>query len=129
MSGNVLDGYIISQMNGELKKRYLRILYSAVTKNWPLSYQLKENIAYRDNLKYIIRTIIETQSYYWVNFEMKNNSILVRILDNFTDKQPWDLSIEEDNKQRKQFLENIMGYMKRELTDYERQYIEEDYYI
>lgn len=129
MSGNVLDGYIISQMNDELKKRYLRILYSAVTKNWPLSYQLNGNITYRDNLKYIIRTIIETQSYYWVNLEMKNNSILVRILDNFTDNQPWDLSIEEDNKQRKQFLENIMGYMKRELTDYERQYIEEDYYI
>ena len=41
----------------------------------------------------------------------------------------WDLSVEEENKQRKEYLDMLMTYLNRDLTPKEKQFIDDDYYI
>jgi len=40
----------------------------------------------------------------------------------------WDLSVEEENKKRKEYLEMLLGYLNRDLTPKEKEYIEDGYY-
>jgi hypothetical protein len=54
--------------------------------------------------------------------------MLVNLLNNFSRELDWDLSIEEENAKKKEYLDMLMGYMQRDLTKYEKEFIEEDYY-
>ena len=40
----------------------------------------------------------------------------------------WNLTTEQENAKKEEYLNMLMGYMQRELTDWEKEFINEDYY-
>ena len=128
MSGRVLSTYNIQQMNNNLLKRYMRMLYTAITKNWHNSHYIKDKILDYDNKRGLNKLIEETDAYYWVNVENGNDSILLNLLWSIGNKLDWDLSPQDENKARKAYLEQLMSYMQRDLTKAEKQFIENEYY-
>ncbi len=125
-SGEVLPFGIISRMNDDLKKRYLRILYNAVTKHWQYSDNIEFYLTDYDNISSFIELINQTKSYYWVNFSTKNCSLLKEML--WKKEFDWHLSVEENNKQRKEYLDMLMTYLNRDLTPKEKHFIDDAYY-
>lgn len=128
-SGNVLNYFNIKDLNPELLKRYMRILF---VKN-PNGYwndPISDEIVNGKCSKYYAELIDEYGLYYWVNYECRKSygSILVNLLSNFSWNLPWDLSMEEERKKKEEYYNKLMGYMQRDLTDYEKRYIREDYF-
>jgi hypothetical protein len=39
----------------------------------------------------------------------------------------WDVDSEEEDRLKREYLGKLKSYLNRDLTDYERRYIEEDY--
>lgn len=124
MSGNVLNPYSMRNVSDDLKKRYLKMLYTAVAKDWPNNNRLFDNIIY--DKRDIINLIEKTKSYYWVNCNINKESFLIDLL--WNKSFDWDLSVEEENRQRKQYLDMLLQYLKRDLTSKEKDFIEKDYY-
>jgi hypothetical protein len=54
--------------------------------------------------------------------------MLINLLSAFSWNIPWDLSIEEERKKKEEYYNKLMCYMQRDLTDYEKRYIREDYF-
>ena len=129
-SGNLLDYFNIEDLKPELIKRYLRFIFVKNPKNdWGESLIDKEMINGRTS-KYFARLIDKYGAYYWVNYVSKSkyNSILISLLNNFSMELNWGLSSEEENVKKEEYLNMLMGYMQRELTDWEKEFINEDYY-
>ena len=129
-SGNLLDYFNIEDLKPELIKRYLRFIFVKNPKNdWGESLIDKEMINGRTS-KYFARLIDKYGAYYWVNYVSKSkyNSILISLLNNFSMELNWGLSSEEENIKKEEYLNMLMGYMQRELTDWEKEFINEDYY-
>ena len=129
-SGNLLDYFNIEDLKPELIKRYLRFIFVKNPKNdWGESLIDKEMINGRTS-KYFARLIDKYGAYYWVNYASKSkyNSILISLLNNFSMELNWGLSSEEENVKKEEYLNMLMGYMQRELTDWEKEFINEDYY-
>lgn len=123
--GNVLDPWQVRKLSPELRKRYLRLLFVRNPKDtWGdrLCDQLVEDDGF-------VNLIEETGAYYWVNYEGRKrySSVLVRLLSEFMWHMGWDLSPKEEDRAKRGYLGKLKSYLKRELTDYERRYIEEDY--
>lgn len=122
-SGNILRPIQIEELGDDLSKRYLSLLYHKNPRN-----------DWGDNLNDELLNsrcaslILKARAYYWVNYESKKGSMLVELLNTFSRELDWNLSTEEENAQKKVFLDNLMRCMQRDLTDWEREYIEEDYY-
>lgn len=128
-SGNILDVYIIKGLKPDLIKRYLRILFVKRPDN-RFYNPIEDKMINGSESSYYTRLIDEYGAYYWVNYESRydKRSILVNLLNEFSRNLDWDLSIEEENAKKKDYLDMLMGYMERDLTKYEKEYIEEDYY-
>jgi predicted acetyltransferase len=129
-AGNILDPFIIRKyMDEGLAKRYLRLIY---VKD-PYSYRssvIESTIMNGEYSKYYIRLINNLGAYYWANYKVSGhnkNSMLVNMLRYFRDSLSWNLSDEEDRKAREDYLNKLLSFMTRELTDYEREYIKDDY--
>lgn len=146
-SGNVLSPYNMKSMNKELRKRYLRLLYSVCMSNsevfntfgdysdgkiklssWFNDRGVLEKIMDYDNCKYFVKLILEDEAYYWANCLTRGKSMLTEMLWGFSNELSWSLSNEEEINAKKEFLEKVMGAMNRKLTEYEKEFIEEDYY-
>lgn len=126
-SGNILDGYSFNEIGDDLKRRYLRLLFAKNPKNhW--GDRLCDEVISGENRRNYIRAIDELRAYYWVNYESKKGSVLVDLLNNFSINLPWELTREEENEEKKSYLETLMTHMQRDLTQYEKEFIEEDYY-
>ena len=125
-TGKMMPFYQIRKMNDKLQKRYLRILYASVINGWQYCDYIKDEIMDSSTIGSFVDLIKKTNSYYWVNFATRNNSILEEIL--WSAEFDWDLSAEEEHKQREEYLNKMMGYLKRELTPSEKAFIQEDYY-
>ena len=128
-SGNVLDYFNVKDLKPELIKRYLRFLF---VKN-PNGYwddPISDKIVNGNSSKYYARLIDEYGAYYWVNYECRKGygSVLVNLLNNFMWEMPWNLTVEEERKKKEEYLNKLMGYMERDLTPYEQEYIKEDYF-
>ena len=128
-SGRILSYFTIKDLKPELIKRYLRILF---VKN-PRGYwddPISDEMVNGDSSKYYARLIDEYGAYYWVNYESskKYGSILVNLLNNFMWEMPWNLTVEEERKKKEEYLNKLMGYMQRDLSQYEQEYIKEDYF-
>ncbi len=129
-SGNILSYFIIKNLNPELIKRYLRMIY---VKN-PNGYwndPVYENFIVGDNAKYYASLIDEYGAYYWINYVPRTktySSVLTNLLSNFTWNIPWSTSAEEELVMKQEYLDKLMSYMDRELTDYEKEYIRKDYF-
>jgi hypothetical protein len=74
-----------------------------------------------------LELIENTKSYYWVNYydERYNVSGLVKLLWNYSPS--WSLSSEEQMADKERYLEMLKGYMQRDLTPMEEEYIKEDF--
>lgn len=128
MSGKILERFCFKQMNETLQYRYLRLLYTALTKEWSNSHHLLDQFMYHDTKKWILEFIIETNSLYWVNFAKGNESMLIDLLKENEWNIEFNLPIEEENRQKKEYLDILMKYLKRDLTSEEKDFIENKYY-
>ena len=54
--------------------------------------------------------------------------MLVNLLNNFSRNLDWNLSNEEENAKKEEYLNKLMSYMQRDLTSWEKEFIDEDYY-
>ena len=128
-SGHILNVFNIQKMNPDLIKRYLRLIYVKRPRTY-WGNAIDDEMLSGDESKYFARLIEEYKAYYWVNYESgkKYNSFLINLLSNFTWKLPWDLTSEEERKKKEEYLNMLMSYMQRDLTEYEQRYIKEDYF-
>ena len=127
-SGNILNGYELMQLNETLIKRYLRILYVRNPRNvW--GDRLCDDIVYGNESRMYTKLIEKLGLYYWVNYKSDKGSVLVNLLNNFDTNLDWGLSVEQENRKKKEYLSLLMRYMQRELNKYEREFIEDDYYL
>lgn len=126
-TGNIIDKYIISRkLNENLLERYLRILYTSIMKKWQYNEDIIYTVTDYDNIDSFVEAINKTKSYYWVNLVTDKKSMLLEMLRKA--HFDWDLSVEEENKQRKEYLDTLLSYLNRELTKKEKFYIDKDYY-
>ena len=128
-SGNILSYFNVSELNDDLIKRYLRILFVKRPKDrW--SNPIDEEMLKGRGDRYWAELIDKCGAYYWVNYvsDDKYHSMLINLLSAFSWNIPWDLSIEEERKKKEEYYNKLMCYMQRDLTDYEKRYIREDYF-
>lgn len=129
-SGNILDYFTIKDLKPELIKRYLRFIFvKNPMSEWGVSLIDSEMIDGRCS-KYFANLIDEYGAYYWVNYESRydRRSILINLLNNFSMELDWNLTTEQENIRKKEYLDKLMGYMQRDLTPWEKKFIDEDYY-
>lgn len=129
-SGHILNYFIIKDLNDDLKKRYLRLLYIKNPLNdWGDSL-IDEEILNGKLSHRFAEMVDEYGLYYWVNYKSKKKyaSMLVNLLSAFESNIPWSVEKDEEDAMKRQYLEKLMGYMERDLTPYEEEYIKEDYF-
>lgn len=129
-SGNILSYFNVKNLKPELIKRYLRLIFvKKPNSRW--SDPIDEEFVNGNESKYYARLIDEYEAYYWVNYVSRNvkwNSVFVNLLDNFERNIPWDINEDEEKKLKEDYYNKLMSYMQRELSDWEKEYIEEDYF-
>jgi hypothetical protein len=54
--------------------------------------------------------------------------VLIALLENFSRELDWDLTTEEENVKKEEYLNKLMSYMQRDLTPWEKEFINEYYY-
>jgi hypothetical protein len=128
-SGHILNYFNIKELKPELIKRYLRLIYVKKPSGY-WSDPIEDKIIDGDESKYFAKLIEEYKAYYWLNYISKNKyrSILINLLSNFCWNIGWDVDEAEERKKKEEYLSKLMSYMSRELTDYEKRYIREDYF-
>ena len=58
----------------------------------------------------------------------KYHSMLINLLSAFSWNIPWSVDADEERRMKEDYYNKLMSYMQRDLTDYEKQYIREDYF-
>lgn len=127
-SGNLLGYFKVKDLKPELIKRYLRFIFVKNPRNSWGDSLVDEEIVSGKHSSYFAELIDEYKAYYWVNYESKNGSVLVNLLNNFSRNLDWNLSNEEENVKKEEYLNKLMSYMQRDLTPWEKEFIDEDYY-
>ena len=128
-SGEILGYFIVSKLNEELIKRYLRILFVKKPRGrW--SNPIDDEIVNGKHDKYWAELIDKCGAYYWVNYvsDNKYHSMLINLLSAFSWNIPWSVNADEERRMKEDYYNKLMSYMQRDLTDYEKQYIKEDYF-
>ena len=128
-SGEILGYFIVSKLNEELIKRYLRILFVKKPRGrW--SNPIDDEIVNGKHDKYWAELIDKCGAYYWVNYvpDNKYHSMLINLLSAFSWNIPWSIDADEERRMKEDYYNKLMSYMQRDLTDYEKQYIREDYF-
>jgi hypothetical protein len=128
-SGEILSYFIVSKLNEELIKRYLRILFVKKPRGrW--SNPIDDEIVNGKRDKYWAELIDKCGAYYWVNYvsDNKYHSMLINLLSAFSWNIPWGVNADEERRMKEDYYNKLMSYMQRDLTDYEKQYIREDYF-
>ena len=129
-SGKILNYFKIRDLKPELAKRYLRLIYVKKPRNY-WGNPIEDEIVKGDSSEYFAKLIDQYGAYYWVNYEssQRYGSILINLLNNFVWSIPWDADEAQERKMKEEYLNKVMSYMERELTDYEKEYIREDYFV
>ena len=129
-SGNLLDYFTIKDLKPELIKRYLRFVFVKNPRNYWGDSLIEDNMINGKCARHFAQLIDEYGAYYWVNYVSKSGrkSMLVALLHDFSMELDWSLSVDEENARKKEYLDKLLSYMDRDLTKYEKEYIEEDYY-
>lgn len=148
-SGNVLSWVTMKKLNERLLRMYVSILYHAcigdvmkggtygeysdgkitLSSDWfGRENAILDKIMDYDEKSYYARLINSIGAYYFANVVYKNDSMLTEMLWEFSRTLGWSLSSDEEVKAKKDFLEKVKGSLNRELTKYEREFIEEDYF-
>ena len=133
-SGKILDWYIIGKLNDNLAQRYLRLIYVKQPRKYWYDCIADEFFGY-ENGKHYMELIEKYGAYYWVNYYDRNHagkyvSGLVELLSNFDSNHGWWKY--DDGEQiravKQEYLDKLMSYMRRDLEESEKKYIEEDYF-
>lgn len=127
-SGNLLGYFKVKNLNPELIKRYLRFIFVKNPRNSWGDSLVDEEIVSGKHSDYFAELIDEYEAYYWVNYESKKGSVLVNLLNNFSKNLDWNLTTEEENVKKEEYLSKLMNYMQRDLTPWEKEFIDGDYY-
>ena len=126
-SGHIIDSFDVRGMNDELAKRYLRLLFVKNPRNY-WTGNLCDDVVYGDESRLYTKLIEKLGAYYWINYESKKGSVLINLLNNFGMNLDWNLTTEQENAKKEEYLNMLMEYMQRDLTDWEKEFINEDYY-
>ena len=126
-SGHIIDAYGLKQMNEDLEKRYLRLMFVKQPRNY-WNDRLCDEVVSGDESRLYTKEIEKLGAYYWLNYESRKGSVLINLLNNFGMHLDWNLTTDEENAKKKEYLDMLMTYMQRDLTEWEREFIEEDYY-
>jgi hypothetical protein len=121
---------VVKRLNPELIKRYLRMIF-VKNPNGRWDDPVFEEFVDGDDSRGYTKLIDEYGAYYWVNYVPRKksySSILTNLLSNFSFNIPWSVGAEEERRMKEEYLNKLMSYMQRELTDYEKEYIKEDYF-
>lgn len=148
-SGNVLSWVTMKKLNERLLRMYVSILYHAcigdvmkggtygeysdgkitLSSDWfGRENAILDKIMDYDEKSYYARLINSIGAYYFANVVYKNDSMLTEMLWEFSRTLDWSLSSDEEVKAKKDFLEKVKGSLNRELTKYEKEFIDEDYF-
>jgi hypothetical protein len=128
--GNVLSSYVVRGLKPELIKRYLRLVF---VKN-PNGYwddPVMDKFVNGDDSRGYAKLIDEYGAYYWVNYVTRTktySSVLSNLLSNFAWHIPWSVDVVEERKMKEEYLDKLMSYMQRDLSEYEKEFIREDYF-
>lgn len=128
-SNHILNAFMVSRnLNDDLAKRYLRYVFvNPPSGIWGYNSVDREFLG--DNSRYFCELIDKLGAYYWVNYDSnRSDSVLIILLNNFIRNLPWSLSIEEEKVKKQEYLDMLMSYMQRDLTKYEKKYIDKDYF-
>ena len=128
--GNVLHCYVVKKLNPDLIKRYLRMVF-VKNPNSRWNDPVFEEFINGDDASNYTKLIDEYGAYYWVNYVPRTktyNSVLTNLLSNFTWNIPWSVNADEERRMKEEYYNKLMSYMQRDLTEYEKQYIREDYF-
>jgi hypothetical protein len=125
-SGHLLNAFTVRQFNEDIQKRYLRLIFSKDPKDI-FGKSLCTELLSGDDSSWYLKIIESTKSYYWVNYydDYYKVSGLIRLLNNYNPS--WSLSSEEQMEDKERYLEMLKGYMQRDLTPKEEEFIKEDY--
>ena len=126
MNGKTISDYSMLNLNNKLLERYLRILYTSITNKWQYYDDIEYAATDYENISSFIEAINKTKSYYWANLANGKISMLIEMLKRLP--IDWDLTVEEENRQKKEYLDMLLGYLNRGLTKKEKEYIEKNYY-
>lgn len=144
-SGNVLSPFDMEEMDDKLLKLYLGILFSACkgSKEFKSYGDYSDgtislgswfndrgimDVMLGDRCKYYVKLIERVGAYYWVNCTNGRRSMLTEMLWGYSMHMDWNLSSDEERVMKEDYLEKLLPYMQRELTPWEKEFIEEDYY-
>lgn len=125
-SGHALDASEIKYfLNDRLRKYYLKMLFNKKPKDFwgeDICEQLFGSSGF-DEL------IVENDAYYWVNYEGRRSTGLIKFLDDFAFNVDFgNGSDEEKRKKKESFLNKMKGFMTRDLNDMEERYIDSVYF-
>lgn len=125
-SGHLLNAFTIRKFDEDLQKRYLRLIFAKDPTDM-FGKSLCTELLSGDDSRWYLELIENTKSYYWVNYydERYKVSGLVKLLWNYSPS--WSLSSEEQMADKERYLEMLKGYMQRDLTPMEEEYIKEDF--
>ena len=129
-SGNILNCYVVRGLKPELIRRYLRLIF-VKNPNGRWDDPVLDSFVRGDDSSGYAKLIDEYGAYYWVNYVPRSKtygSILINLLSNFMWNIPWDIDSVEERRLKEEYLNKLMSYMQRDLTEYEKEYIREDYF-
>lgn len=128
-SGHLLDMFLLRDLDDELVKRYLRLIFVRNPRNHWGDF-LIDNILgnYGNDCRYLIELINRVGAYYWINYKCSGNSVLVELLSSYVTSIPWDVSSSDEERLKREYYDKLMSYMERDLTSYEDKYIRENYF-
>lgn len=118
-NGEVLDAYKISSLGKELARRYLRLLYVKRPKNRWGDDEIASAIG--SHADWFAEAIEEAKAYYWVNYNSKGLDVFCELLYVFDRKLPWGLSDEDESRMRREYADNLLAHLERDLTNYEKE--------
>ncbi len=121
-SGNVLKIYSMGKMNDDLARRYLMLLYNRKpTDRWGKS--LLDELIGDSRFAELVE---KYGAYYWLNYKSENeyDSVLIELLRWFDYKVMWE---DDREAMKKAYLDRMLSYMKRDLTEYEKEHVREEY--
>lgn len=125
-SGHLINPFTLDKLDDGIVSRYFRIMFSKD----PCDYwgnKVCDDVLSGDKSKYYLRILNRIGAYYWVNYESKKSSGLISLLRAFEDNLDWSLDSDDEMKAKENHLEKLKGYLTREITPKEEEYIKEDY--
>lgn len=118
---NVISGIYLNKLNDTLLSRYLRLLYVVN----PIDGGEHIFYGYSNDGEYYIEAIIKTRSFFWVNYSSNEYRRYGTGFTMIAQEMFYSLPYGKDRyKGRIKIMDELKQYLKRELTDYEKDFIE-----